>query len=60
MDLVIHIYLKDFHDIATPPSVKIYVLVDFKFLVQLISLYPSSTMGNQYSIVHSPLYISNI
>jgi hypothetical protein len=42
VNLVIHIYLEDFHDIATLPSVKIYPLVDFKFLIsdiQLASLY---------------------
>jgi len=46
MDLVIHICLEDFDDTITPPSVKIYPLVDFRSLVldiQLASLYPTST-----------------
>jgi hypothetical protein len=46
MDLVIHICLEDFYDITNPPSVKRYLLMDFKSLVsdiQLTSLYLFST-----------------
>jgi len=48
MDLVIHVYLKDFHDTAAPQSMKIYPLVDLKSLalnIQLTSLYLSSVTG---------------
>jgi hypothetical protein len=48
MGLIIHVYLEDFHDIANPPSVKIYPLMDFESLVpniQLALLYLSSTIG---------------
>ena len=48
VDLAIHVCLDDFHDIATPPIVNIYPLVDFESLVsdiQFASLYHSSTAG---------------
>jgi hypothetical protein len=38
MDLVIHICLKNFHEIADPPSVKTYPLVDIKSLILDIQL----------------------
>ena len=43
-----HVYLKDFQDIAAPPRVNMYPLVDFdssESANQLASLYPSSTGG---------------
>ena len=49
VDLANIVYLVDFHDIATSPSVKTYPLVDFEFLesdIQLASLYPSKTAGS--------------
>jgi hypothetical protein len=45
MDIVIHIYLKDFHDTNVLLSMKIYPLVNFKFLlsnIQFTLLYPSN------------------
>jgi len=48
VERAIHVYLKDFQDIAAPPRVNMYLLVDFDFLesvIQLASLYPSSTGG---------------
>ena len=49
VDLANTVCLVDFHDIAAPPSVKTYPLVDFEFLesdIQLASLYPSKTVGS--------------
>jgi hypothetical protein len=37
MGLIIHVYLEDFHDIANPPSVKIYPLMDFESLVPIFN-----------------------
>ena len=48
VDLANTVCLVDFHDIAAPPSVKTYRLVDFEFLesdIQLASQYPSSNGG---------------
>jgi len=38
MDLVIHICLKNFHEIADPPNVKTCPLVDIKSLISDIQL----------------------
>jgi hypothetical protein len=50
MDIAIYVCLEDFYDTTTPSSMKIYPIVDFKFLVldiQFASLYLSSTIeGN--------------
>ena len=43
-----HVYLEDFQDITTPPSMKTYPLVDFESFIDDIwfaSQYPSSTVG---------------
>jgi len=48
MERTIHVYLEDIQDIAAPPSVNTYPLVDFnssESAIQLASLYPSSTGG---------------
>ena len=48
VDLAMQVCLEDFQDIAAPPRVKIYPLVDFESLVsdiQFASQYPSSTAG---------------
>jgi len=48
MDLAIHVYLDNFHDIIAPPSIKTYPLMDFEFLVsgiQLALLYLYSITG---------------
>jgi len=45
MGLMIQTCLGNFHDTVAPPSIKIYLLVDFESLmleIQLASLYPSS------------------
>jgi len=38
MDLAIHVYLENFHDIIAQPSIKTYSLVDFEFLMSGIQL----------------------
>lgn len=55
-----NVCLKDFQDIAAPPSVKIYPLVDFELFesnIQFASLYPSKTTGSLPSEVHNFWYI---
>jgi len=52
-----HICLEDFQDTAVPPKVNTYPLVNFyssESAIQLVSLYPSSTVG----IVHISRHIS--
>jgi len=46
VEWIMHVYLKDFQDIAVPLRVKMYQLVDFDFsksAIQFASLFPSST-----------------
>ena len=48
VDLANTVCLVDFHDIAAPPSVKTYPLMDFEFLecdIQFALLYSSKTAG---------------
>ena len=48
VERAIHVCLEDFQDIAAPPKVNTYPLVDFnssESTIQLASLYPSSTGG---------------
>ena len=48
VERAIHVCLKDFQDIAVPPRVNTYPLVDFdssKSAIQFASMYPSSTGG---------------
>jgi len=48
VERAMQVCLKDFQDNATPPRVKMYLLVNFDFLeftIQFASLYPSSTSG---------------
>ena len=48
VERAIHVCLEDFQDTAAPPKINTYPLVDFdssEFVIQLASLYPSSTGG---------------
>ena len=48
VERAIHVCLDDFQDIAPPPIVKTYPLVDFvsvELVIQFASLYPSRTTG---------------
>ena len=50
VERAIHVCLDDFQDIAPPPIVKTYPLVDFvsvEPVIQFASLYPSRTSGYQ-------------
>ena len=49
VDLANTVCCVDFYDIAAPPSVKTYPLVDVEFLesdIQLASMYPSKIDGS--------------
>lgn len=57
MNLEMHVWLEDFHDTATSPSMKTYSIIDFECLVsniQLPSLYLFVPLDNWYNATHNP------